>query len=86
MTTVQKTLFEELNEVAKKPYQVTRPLILTRDDYIPSGNGIIFPCLIARRLSIDERSEHMKYCDACKRIEKELDDSVGIVQEHGVWY
>jgi len=37
MDTTQKTLFDELNEVAKKPYQVARPLVLTRDDFVPSG-------------------------------------------------
>jgi len=86
MSTLQKTLFDELAEVSKKPYQVAQPLVLNRNDYIPSGKGIIFPCVIARRLPIDERPGHMSTCDACKRIEKELDESVGIFQEHGIWY
>lgn len=81
MDTTQKTLFDELNEVAKKPYQVARPLILTRDDLVPSGDGIIFPCVIARRLPLEERPGHMSGCDVCKRIERELDESVGIFQE-----
>jgi len=86
MSTVQNTLFDELNEVAKKPYEVARPLVLTKDDFIPSGKGIVFPCPIARRLPLCERPSHISICDACKRIEKELDESVGIFQEHGVWY
>jgi len=86
MSIVQKTLFNELNEVAKKPYQVARPLVLTRDDFIPSGKGIIFPCVVARRLPIDERPEHMSHCDVCKRINREMDESIGIFQEHGIWY
>lgn len=86
MTTVQKTLFDELNEVAKKPYEVARPLVLTKDDFIPSGEGIVFPCPVARRLPLEERPWHIKYCAVCKRIEEELDASVGIFQEHGVWY
>ena len=86
MTTIQKTLFDELNDVAKKPYQVARPLVLTSNDFVPSGKGIVFPCPVARRLPLIERPWHMEHCDACKRIEREFDESVGIVQEHGVWY
>ncbi len=86
MNTVQKTLFDELNEVAKKPYQVVPPLVLRNDDLIPSGKGIVFPCVLARRLPIDERPGHISVCDTCKRLEKELDESVGIFQEHGIWY
>lgn len=85
MTIIQKTLFDELDEVSKKPFQVARPLVLTSDDLVPSEGGIIFPCVIARRLPIDDRPEHMKNCDACKRIEKELDKKVGAVGR-GVWY
>jgi len=85
MSTVQKTLFDELNEVSKKPYQVAQPLVLRRDDYIPSGKGIIFPCVIARRLPISERPNHMKDCDVCKRLEKELDEHVVAVGQN-VWY
>ena len=87
MNTTQKTLFDELNEVSKMPYQVARPLVLGQDDYVPSGKGIIFPCPFARRLPIDEtRIEHIRNCDSCKRIEKELDESIDIFQEHGVYY
>lgn len=89
MTILQKTLFDELDEVSKKPFQVARPLdrpiILTRDDLVSSDDGIIFPCVTARRLSIDDRPEHMKNCDICKRLEKELDEKVGY-KGNGVWY
>ena len=85
MSTVQKTLFDELDAVAKKSYIGAIPLVLTRDDLVSSGKGIIFPCIIARRLPIDERPSHMKDCDACKRLEKELDDSIGVVGQN-VWY
>lgn len=86
MTTVQNTLFDELDAVAKKPHEVARPLILTKDDLVPSGDGIVFPCVVARRLPLEERPGHMSICNACKSIEKELDESVGVFQEHGVWY
>lgn len=85
MTNIQKTLFDELNEVAKKSYEVAIPLVLNQNDLVPSGKGIIFPCVIARRLPIDERPNHMKDCDVCKRLEKELDDSIGAVGQN-VWY
>ena len=84
MSTIQKTLFDELNEVAKKSYGAI-PLVLNQNDLVPSGNGIIFPCVIARRLPVAERPNHMKDCDACKRLEKELDDSIGVVGQN-VWY
>lgn len=84
-SSMQTTLFDELNAVAKKSYVGATPLVLTRDDLVPSGKGIIFPCIIARRLPIDERPNHMKDCTVCKRLEKELDDSVGVVGQN-VWY
>ena len=82
---MQKTLFDDLEEVAKKPYEVARPLVLTRNDLVPSGKGIIFPCIVARRLPLEERPGHMTNCDACKRLEKELDVHVGAVGQN-VWY
>lgn len=85
MSSIQKALFDELDAVAKKPYEVVRPLVLTRTDLVPSGKGIIFPCVVARRLPLEERPNHMKDCDVCKRLEKELDDSIGVVG-HNVWY
>jgi len=85
MTTVQKTLFDELNAVAKKHHEVVRPLVMTKDDYVPSGKGLVFPCPIARRLPVDERPNHMKDCDVCKRLEKEFDESIGVVGQN-VWY
>ena len=84
-STIQTTLVDELNAVAKKSYIGATPLILTRDDLVPSGKGIIFPCIIARRLPIDERPNHMQYCDVCKRLEKEFDESIGVVGQN-VWY
>lgn len=84
MTTVQKTLFDELNAVAKKPYEVARPLVLNQNDLVPTGDGIIFPCVVARCLPLEERPGHMSTCNACKSIEKELDESVGMFQEHGI--
>jgi len=86
MTTIQKTLYDELDAVAKKPYEVARPLVLNQNDLVPSHGGIIFPCVIARRLPIYERPGHISTCNACKRLEKELDEHVGIFQEHGIWY
>lgn len=83
--TMQKTLFEELEEISKKPYQVASPLVLTRDDLVASDDGIIFPCVVARRLPVAERPVHMDGCDVCKRLEKELDERVGVVG-HNVWY
>lgn len=85
MSTIQKTFYDELNEVSKEPYQVARPLVLNQNDFVSSGKGIVFPCPVARRLPIDERPGHMSTCDACKRIEKELDDSIGVVGQN-VWY
>jgi len=85
MSTLQKTLFDELDDVAKKSYEVARPLVLTSDDLVSSGKGIIFPCVVARRLPVSERPNHMKDCDACKRLEKELDESIGVVGQN-VWY
>lgn len=85
MTTMQKTLFDELEEVSKEIYHVARPLVLTKDDLVSSGDGIIFPCVIARRLPVGERAGHISGCDACKRLEKELDEHVGVVGRN-VWY
>jgi len=85
MSTTQKTLFDELNAVAKKSHEVARPLVLTSNDLVPSRGGIIFPCVVARRLPVDERPNHMKDCDVCKRLEKELDESIGVVGQN-VWY
>lgn len=85
MDSVQKTLFDELEEVSKTIHHVARPLVLTKDDLVSSGKGIIFPCVIARRLPIDERPAHMSSCDACKRLEKELDEHIGVVGCN-VWY
>lgn len=86
MNTTQKTLFDELNEVSQKSYQVARPFVLNKDDLVASGKGIIFPCILARRLPLEMRAGHISSCDACKSIERELDESIGIFQEHGVWY
>lgn len=82
MDTVQKSLFDELEEVSKC---VVQPLILTKDDLVFSGEGIIFPCIVARRLPVGERAGHISSCDTCKRLEKELDDSIGAVG-YNVWY
>jgi len=84
LSSIQKTLFDELYAVAKKSYDA-RPLVLNQNDLVPSGKGIIFPCVVARRLPVDERPNHMKDCNACKRLEKELDDSIGVVGQN-VWY
>lgn len=83
--TMQKTLFEELEEVSKKSHQVAKPLILTSIDLVASEDGIIFPCVVARRLSVAERPSHMSQCDVCKRLEKELDERVGVVGRN-VWH
>lgn len=85
MSTMQKTLFDELEDVSIKPHLVARPLVLTNDDLVSSGDGIIFPCVVARRLPIDERPAHMSSCDACKMLEKELDEYIGVVGRN-VWY
>lgn len=85
MSTMQKTLFDELEEVSKTIHHVARPLVLTKDDLVSSGEGIIFPCVVARRLPVGERAGHISSCDACKRLEKELDDSIGVVGCN-VWY
>ncbi len=85
MSTIQKTLFDELEEVSKKPHEVARPIVLTSDDLVPSGDGIIFPCVVARRLPLEERGVHIANCDVCKRLEKELDESLGLVGRN-VWY
>ncbi len=85
MNTVQKTLYDELDAVAKKPYDVIRPLVLNQNDYVPSGKGLVFPCIVARRLPISERPNHMKDCAVCQRLEKEFDESIGVVGQN-VWY
>lgn len=37
--------------------------------------SIMFPCPVARDLPIsDERCEHIKNCDECQRLIKELDE------------
>jgi hypothetical protein len=99
---IQKTLFDELNEVSKKPAQVEKPLynpsVLYNNDTIgtfeelegriASQNRryhIGFPCDIAQNMPLDDRPEHMKNCDECKRLEKELDEKIGAVGR-GVWY
>lgn len=53
MSTVQKTLFDEVKE---------------------KQHGIIFPCSAAREMPVgDERCEHIRGCDECQRLIKELD-------------
>lgn len=93
---IQKTLFDELDEVSKKPFQVAKPLhnpvILHSDDNnvgetfeelekrVASKYGrrhIGYPCDIAQDMPIDDRHEHIKNCDECKRLEKELNETVG---------
>lgn len=86
MDTTQKTLYDELCGVVEESYRTSRRTVLNKNDFVPSGEGIIFPCVIARRLPLEMRPGHISTCDACKRIEKELDESVGIFQEHGAWY
>ena len=85
MSSVQSTLFDELTSVAKKPsLVVSRPVSASSgtDDIIASGKGIIFPCIIARRMMIgEERCEHIRNCSVCKDIKRRLDESIGWVDE-----
>ena len=85
MNSVQSTLFDELESVAKKPCQVvSKPKSGSSgaDDLIASGKGIMFPCIIARRMPISEaRCEHIKNCSVCRDIKRRLDESIGWVDE-----
>lgn len=82
---IQKTLFDELEEVSKTTSHANKPLILTKNDLVSSGEGIIFPCVVARRLPITQRPGHISNCGVCKRLERELDESIGVVGKN-VWY
>ena len=82
---IQTSLFDELESVAKKPsLVVSKPesSSLGADDIIASGKGIIFPCHLARRMTIgEERCEHIKNCPLCKDIKQRLDESIGWVDK-----
>ena len=85
VSSVQTSLFDELESVAKKPSMVvSKPKYVSSDsdDLIASGKGIIFPCHIARRMLIGEaRCEHIKNCPLCKDIKQRLDESIGWVDK-----
>ena len=85
MSSIQSTLFDELESVAKKPSLVVskpEPILSGADDIIASGKGIIYPCIIARRMPIgEERLEHIKGCPMCKDIKGRLDESIGWVDK-----
>ena len=83
VSTTQETLFSDLMAVAKKPsVVVSKPVLSGVDDIIASGNGIIYPCIIARRMPIgEERCEHIKNCPMCKDIKRRLDRSIGYVDK-----
>ena len=85
MNSVQSTLFDELESVAKKPRQViSKPKSGSSsiDDITASGKGIMFPCIVARRMLIgEERCEHIKNCSVCRDIKRRLDESIGWVDK-----
>jgi hypothetical protein len=85
MSSVQSTLFDELQSVAKKPSLVVSkpiPVSSDSDDLIASGKGIIWPCHLARRILIgEERCEHIRNCSMCRDIKQRLDESIGMVSE-----
>lgn len=85
MSSVQSTLFDELESVAKKPSVVVskpEPILSGVNDIIASGKGVMFPCHIARRMPIGEvRCEHIKKCPLCRDIKRRLDESIGLVSE-----
>jgi len=44
------------------------------DNINPQHKSIFWPCTIAREMAIgEERCDHIKNCDECQRIKKELD-------------
>ncbi len=45
---------------------------------VAEKRGCSFPCPEVCKLPIDERPKHIKNCDACKKLERELDEKVGI--------
>ena len=85
MSSVQSTLFDELESVAKKPSLVaSRPMSASSgtDDIIASGKGIMFPCHLARRMPIgEERCKHIRNCSVCRDIKRRLDESIGWVDK-----
>lgn len=85
VSSIQTSLFDELESVAKKPSQVVskpKPVSSDSDDFIASGKGIMFPCIVARRMLIgEERLEHIKNCPVCRDIKRRLDESIGWVDE-----
>lgn len=40
-----------------------------------------FPCLIAQQLPVGEmRRKHIENCDECKKLEREIDRSIGVTE------
>ena len=43
----------------------------------PPHKRIFFPCIVAREMSIgEERCDHIKNCDECQKLIKELNDQL----------
>ena len=86
MTTVQKTLSDELEEVAVKQHIAKPHPRFDMNKYFQDEDikdvaehelgrvGLVFPCSVAREMPVgDKRREHIKNCGECQRLLKEFD-------------